>query len=42
MEDVAISAWYPLMQHTNAHVPMVPENWDPTGGTAMAIVSLLS
>ena len=42
MEDVAISAWYPLMEHTNAHVPMVPENWDPTGGTAMAIVSLLS
>ena len=42
MEDVAISAWYPVMEHTNAHVPMVPENWDPTGGTAMAIVSLLS
>lgn len=40
MEDVAIFAWYPLLEHTNAHVPMVPENWDPTGRTAMAIVSL--
>lgn len=42
MEDAAISAWYPLVEHTNVHAPMVSVNWDPTGRTAMAIVSLLS